>query len=103
MSAIITIGYILDTIISFFIGAWFARFYLRHPFRRGPATGKDSLIGKTGEIKGMLKDNAYEISVDSQIWRAKPVDPADKFNKGEIAYIKSVNNLTLYISKIKNE
>ncbi len=103
MSITTTIGYILDTIISFFIGAWFSRFYLRHPFRRGPATGKDSLIGKTGEIKLILKDNAYEISIDSQIWRAKPVDPDDKFIKGEIAYIRSVSDLTVYISKIKNE
>ena len=41
MSITTIIGYILDTIISFFIGAWFSRFYLRHPFRRGPATGKE--------------------------------------------------------------
>jgi len=103
MSTIITVGYILDTIISFFIGAWFARFYLRHPFRRGPATGKDSLIGKTGEIKSILKDDAYEISIDSQMWNARPVDPNDKFTKGEIAYVQGIKNLTVYISKIKNQ
>jgi membrane protein implicated in regulation of membrane protease activity len=95
------IGYIIDTIISFFIGAWFSRFWFRNPFRRPPATGKTSLIGKTGEIKSKLKNNYYEIAVDSQIWRAVPDDPNETFAKGEIAYVKSVRDLTLYISKIK--
>ncbi len=101
MSSIIIIGYILDTIVAFFIGAWFSRFWLRHPFRRKPATGKDSLVGKTGEIKSVLKNNAYEIAVDSQIWRAISADPGESFKKGEIAYVGSVRDLTLYISKIK--
>ena len=101
MGQIIIIGYILDTIVAFFIGAWFSRFWLRHPFRVKPATGKDSLIGKTGEIKSTLKNNFYEIAVDSQIWRALPDDPRETFQKGEIAYVKSVRDLTLYISKIK--
>jgi len=101
MGDIIIIGYLLDTIVSFFIGAWFARFWIRHPFRRKPATGKDSLIGRTGEVKSALKDNFYEIAVDSQVWRAVPDDPKDTFRKGEIAYVKSVRDLTLYISKIK--
>jgi membrane protein implicated in regulation of membrane protease activity len=101
MGDIIIIGYLLDTIVAFFIGAWFSRFWLRHPFRRQPATGKDSLIGRTGEVKSPLKDNFYEIAVDSQIWRATPEDPKETFRKGEIAYVKSVRDLTLYISKIK--
>ncbi|WP_337860772.1 NfeD family protein [Ferroplasma sp.] len=101
MGDVIVIGYILDTIVSFFIGAWFARFWIRHPFRRQPATGKTSMIGKTGEIKSSLKNNYYEIAVDSQIWRAVPDDPKETFTKGEIAYVKSVRDITLYISKIK--
>lgn len=101
MSQIVIIGYIIDTIVAFFIGAWFSRFWLRHPFRRKPATGKDSLIGKTGEIKTVLKNNSYEISVDSQLWKAVPDDPQETFKKGEIAYVKSIRDLTLYISKIK--
>ncbi len=72
-------------------------------FQEGPATGKNSLISKTGEIKNILKGNSYEISVDSKIWNARPVNPEDTFKKGEIVYIKDIKNLTLYISKIKNE
>ena len=101
MSQIIIIGYALDTFVSFFIGAWFARFWLRHPFRRKPATGRDSMIGKTGEIKNILKNNSYEIAIDSQLWKAIPDDPQETFTKGEIAYVKSIRDLTLYISKIK--
>ncbi len=91
----------LVAVIFFFIGAWFSRFYLRHPFRRPMATGPTSMIGKTGQIKTLSKDNVYEISIDSQIWRAVPVDPEDKFSKGETAYVKDIKNITLYISKIK--
>ncbi|KJE49503.1 MULTISPECIES: NfeD family protein [Acidiplasma] len=91
----------LVAVIFFFIGAWFSRFWLRHPFRRPIATGPDALIGKTGEIKNVLKNNTYEISIDSQIWRAVPVNPEDTFKKGEMAYVKAIKNLTVYITKIQ--
>ncbi len=91
----------LVAVISFFIGAWFSRFYLRHPFRRPMATGPTSMIGKTGQIKTVLKDSIYEISIDSQIWRAVPVNTEDRFSKGETAYVRDIKNITLYISKIK--
>ncbi|MEM0139559.1 MAG: NfeD family protein [Ferroplasma sp.] len=101
MSQIIIIGYIIDTIVAFFIGAWFSRFWFRHPFGRPPATGRDSMVGKTGEIKDILKNNSYEIAIDSQLWKAVPADEGETFKKGEVAYVRAIKNLTLYISKIK--
>ncbi|AAT44092.1 NfeD family protein [Picrophilus oshimae] len=97
----VAIELILDAVVFFFIGAWFSRFYLRHPFRRKPVTGKDAMIGKTGIVVNITKNNFYEVSVDSEIWRALPLEKNDKFQKGDEVIIKDIRSLVLYIQKIK--
>ncbi len=97
----VAIELILDAIVFFFIGAWFSRFYLRHPFRRKPVTGRDAMIGKTGIVVNLTKNKFYEVSVDSQIWRALPLQNDEHFQKGDEVIIKDVRSLVLYVEKIK--
>ncbi|OWP57033.1 MAG: hypothetical protein B2I17_02370 [Thermoplasmatales archaeon B_DKE] len=88
---------IIVAIITFFVGAWLGRFLVRYPFGRGPVTGKESIVGRYA-IVTLVKEDEYEVSVDSQKWAAIPSENA-KFEQDEKVKIIGIKGLKLIISK----
>ena len=64
-------------------------------FKRKPATGKSSLVGRTAEVL-KWSDIDGAVDVHGEIWRAIS---KDNFKRGDKAVIESVDGLTLTIKK----
>ena len=86
----------LVAILTFFFGAWLGRFLVRYPFGRGPVTGKESMIGRYAIVTS-VKEDEYEVSLDSQIWSALPAENL-KFSPGEKVKVIGIKGLKLIIS-----
>jgi membrane-bound serine protease (ClpP class) len=64
--------------------------------RTKPAIGKESFIGKTGEVISTLEPKGI-IKMDGEIWNA--VSLSEKINVGERVAVKEIKDLTLYVEK----
>ena len=86
---------LLVAILSFFFGALFYRIMVRYPFGQKPITGKESLVGRRGQIYG-INGRRLSVKVDSLFWNAK-LNGEYAVQLGDEVVVKSVENLTLVV------
>jgi membrane-bound serine protease (ClpP class) len=67
--------------------------------RLQPATGVQTLIGKTGEANTIL-DPLGIIKINGEIWNAESL--SGKINTGEKIIVKEIKKLTLYVEQVKD-
>lgn len=65
--------------------------------RLRPATGVQTLIGKTGEVSDPLHPTGT-VTVNGELWNAESV--SGNINSGEKIIIKEIKNLTLYVEQM---
>jgi len=69
--------------------------------RMKPTTGKLGIIGEKGEVLEVLKPTG-QVKIHGEIWKASSED-SKKIKKGEKVMVTSIEGLTLYVKKIKEQ
>lgn len=88
---------IIALIIGIFIGGWGTRMYMRHPFRHGPVTGIEGLVGKEALVT-RVREGFAEVTIDSQIWAVIPPE-GDTLAVGQKVYVRGLNGNRLDVSR----